>query len=172
MVMAPTGVAAQNVGGKTIHSTLRIRQIGENYQTLSLNDETSRIQLTKIKAIIIDEVSMVSDKLFSFLSNTFSMLHKNHKIFGGIPTLVIGDLAQLPPVNGEQVFFSQVWKPFFPLFLTKPHRQRDDLKYYQLLQELRFGTLSENSKKMINEKTRTSKNKNAIINSTHLVGLR
>ncbi|CAI2198641.1 13688_t:CDS:1, partial [Funneliformis geosporum] len=76
--------------------------------------------------------------------NTFSMLHKNHKIFGGILTLVIGDLAQLPLVNGEQVFFSQAWKPFLLLFLTKPHRQRDDLKYYQL-QELRFGTLSENS---------------------------
>jgi hypothetical protein len=172
LLMAPTGVAAQNISGKTIHSTLRIRQIGGYYQTLSLDDESTRIHLLRIKAIIIDEISMVSSELFSFLSNLFATLHRNHKVFGGIPILVIGDLAQLPPVNGEQVFFSQAWKPFFPLFLTIPHRQRDDLEFYQLLQELRFGFLSEKSKQMINEKIKTSQNQRAIINSTHVVGIR
>jgi ATP-dependent exoDNAse (exonuclease V) alpha subunit len=132
LLMVPTGVAAQNISGKTIHSTLRLKQTDGHYQTLLLDDESSKIALSRIKVIIIDEISMVSDELFTFLSNIFGSLHKNHKVFGGISILVIRDLAQLPPINGEQVFFSQAWKPF-PLFLTKPQRQRDDLEFYQLL---------------------------------------
>jgi hypothetical protein len=96
LLMAPTGVAAQNISGKTIHSTLRLKQTDGHYQTLSLDDESSKIVLSRIKVIIIDEISMVSDELFTFLSNMFGSLYKNHKIFGGIPILVIGDLAQLP----------------------------------------------------------------------------
>ena len=115
---------------------------------------------------------MVSSELFSFLSNLFGFLHKNHKIFGGIPVLVVGDLLQLPPVNWEQVFYSPAWKLFFPLFLTKPQRQRGDPDFYNLLEELRFGNLSEKSKLMINEKVKCSRGSRAMINTTHVVGLR
>nr|CAG8647360.1 5914_t:CDS:1 [Entrophospora candida] len=171
LLLSSTGVSAQSIGGRTIHSALKIRQFNNHYQTLLLDDETLKAELLKIKVIIIDEISMVSNKLFTFLSNMFGSLHKSSRVFGGIPVLVIGDLAQLPPVNGEQVFFSPAWKLFFPLFLTQPEWQKEDLDFYNLLEELRFGRLSEKSKSMINEKISNSRNLDAMISSTHVVGL-
>ena len=115
---------------------------------------------------------MISGEFLTFISNIFSSLHKNHRPFGGIPILTVGDLVQLPPVNGQHIFYSPIWKLFFPLFLSKPKRQKDDPNFYNLLQELRFGQLSERSKSMINQKISESKNLNEIINSTHIVSLR
>jgi len=173
LLLAPTGVAAQNVGGKTIHSALRIRQTSSHhYQTLLMESESSIQALLQIMVIIIDEISMVSSELFLFLSNLFGSLHKNNKVFGGIPVLVVGDLLQLSPVNGEHVFFSPAWRSFFPLFLSKLQRQRGDLEFYHMLEELRLGRLSEKSKLMINEKIKDSQNSRAMINTTHVVGLR
>src|SRR6185295_2571220 len=85
LLMSSTGVSAQSIGGRTIHSALRIRQFDGHYQMLLLDDETSRMELLEIKAIVLDKVSIVADKLFMFTSNMFGSLHKNHKAFGGIP---------------------------------------------------------------------------------------
>jgi len=173
LLIAPTGVAAQNIGGKTIHSALKIKQCGPNYQTLSISDETTKTSLRKIRAIIIDEVSMVSSDLLSFLSNIFASIHTNMKIFGGIPTLLVRDLAQLPPINGEPIFYSQVWMRFFPLFLGRPQRQKTDPEFYDLLQELRFGHLSEKSKNLIMTKANTpKKSTRTSIDTTYLLGRR
>ncbi|CAG8432763.1 496_t:CDS:2 [Diversispora eburnea] len=54
-------------------------------------------------------------------------LHSNNIVFGGIPTLAIGDLAQLPPTRPKYVFQSPAWSPFFPLFLTTPQCQQEDI---------------------------------------------
>ena len=51
-----------------------------------------------------------------------------------------GDIAQLPPVTGKQVFFATEWREFFPLFLTTPHRQQSDLTFFNILQEVRVET--------------------------------
>lgn len=73
----------------------------------------------------------------------FCKLHNNLLEFGGIPVLVIGDLAQLPPIKGDPVFYSPIWKSFFPLFLKVARRQQNDDQFYQILQEVRSGNLSE-----------------------------
>ena len=53
---------------------------------------------------------MVSASLLSFISDLFSSIHKNAEPFGGINVIVVGDLAQLPPVHGNPVYQSPVWK--------------------------------------------------------------
>src|SRR6185312_5097640 len=120
LVLAPTGVAAQNIDGLTIHSALKISS-GNNYhssyQTLLFNDITLQNDMKSINTLIIDEVSMVSASLFTFLSDTFAKLHNSHKPFSGINVLVTGDLFQLPPVHGTAVFNSPIWQLFYPLFL-------------------------------------------------------
>jgi len=108
LLLAFTGVAAQNVGGRTIHSAMKIRFHGGNYETLVYTNDNDESDLKEIDTILIDEISMVDGALFTFLSNTFTRIHKNNLIFGGIPTLVIGDLAQLPPINPHYVFRSQI----------------------------------------------------------------
>ena len=115
---------------------------------------------------------MVSSDLLSFISNMFGSLHNNSKIFSGVSILLVGDLAQLPPINGQPVFNSPVWKRFFPLFLNKSQRQKSDPTFYDLLQELRFGRLTEKSKKLIAAKINEPKKTENLITSTHLVSLR
>ncbi len=115
---------------------------------------------------------MVSSILLSFISLLFAKIHKVSTPFGGIPTLLIGDLAQLPPVNGKQVFFAQEWKEFFPLFLTTCHRQREDMLFYNILQEIRLGSLSSQTINLINEKVLSYQNSITSIDTTHICGFR
>lgn len=96
LLIAPTGVAAQNIGGKTIHSSLKIRYWEGRYESLIFSNQTYVTDLQKIEALIIEEISMVDSDLFTFLSDIFSRVNHNNFIFGNVPTLVVGDLAQLP----------------------------------------------------------------------------
>ena len=82
--MAPTVVVAQNVGGKTIHSELKITGNIYNLKSLLLYDKNSKIRLKKIEYIIIKEISMVLSELFTFISKLFQKIHNNSLEFGGI----------------------------------------------------------------------------------------
>lgn len=126
LLLAPTGVAAQNIGGQTIHSALRIRETLNGFQTLAPYDYEFFKSLQQIDTIIIDEISMVSAALFSFISDMFSIIKQQTIAFGGLNVIVVGDLAQLPPVTGLQVFKTSEWKLFYPLFLKEPQCQNDD----------------------------------------------
>ena len=119
LLTAPTGVAAQNVCGLTIHSTLRLTQSGSGYQSLAFHDFEFKKKLQSIQVLIIDETSMVSASLFNSISNLFARIHNSDVAFGGISVIVVGNLAQLPPVRGEPIFYSSVWQLFYPLFLHK-----------------------------------------------------
>jgi len=136
LLMAPTGVAARNIDGQTIHSALHIRNTQNYFETLSFYNSQQKQELSQIKAIIIDEISMVPANLLSFISSLFAKINKVPVPFGGIQTLLIGDLAQLPPINGQQVFYAPEWQEFFPLFLTTSHRQQSDQLFYNILQEV------------------------------------
>ncbi|CAB4433506.1 unnamed protein product [Rhizophagus irregularis] len=139
----PTGVAAQNIGGQTIHSALRLTQSGSGYQSLAFYDLEFKKKLQSIQILIIEEISMVSAALFNFISNLFARIHNSDIAFGGICVIVVGDLAQLPPVRGEFVFYSSIWQLFYPLFLYKSQRHQDDEELYQMLEEIRFNTISD-----------------------------
>ena len=141
--MAPMGVATQNIGSKTIHSELKIAGNIFNLKSLSTYDEESSKRLKKIKYIIIEEVFMVSSELFTFISKLFQKIHHNLLEFGGVPILVIGDLLQLPPVKGNQVFYSPLWKNFFPLFLKSACHQQNGNEFYKILQEIRIEQLTQ-----------------------------
>ena len=91
--MAPTGVAAKNGDGQTIHSALHIRNTSTYFETLSHYNDQQKKELSQIKVLIIEETSMVSSILLSFISLLFAKIHKNSIPFGGIPTLLAGDLA-------------------------------------------------------------------------------
>src|SRR6185436_8839123 len=94
----------------------------------------------------------VSASLFTFISNTFARIHNNHRPFGGINVLVVGDLCQLPPVQGTAVFRSPVWQLFYPLFLHNSQRQLNDNQYFNLLEEVRLGRISDTSWQMLQRK--------------------
>ena len=172
LLIAPTGVAARNVDGQTIHSALHIRNTGTYFETLSHYNDQQRNELSQIKAIVIEEVSMVSALLLSFISLLFAKINKTSAPFGGIPTLLIGDIAQLPPITGKQVFFAAEWREFFLLFLTTPHRQNNDASFYNVLQEVQLGNLGPQTKQLISEKVSSYQNNTVSIDTTYICGFR
>ncbi|CAB5350528.1 unnamed protein product [Rhizophagus irregularis] len=134
LLLAPTGVAAQNIGGTTIHSELCIRSNQGGFPMHAYVDNELRKTLKKVDTIIIDEISMVSGELLDFVSNLFAHLHGNALAFGGVNVIVVRDLAQLPPVTGQPVFLATVWSLLFPLFLKTPQCQNDDMEFYLMLE--------------------------------------
>lgn len=99
-VVAPTGVAAYNVDGRTLHSLLCLPTKGE-FKDLQ-GDLLSKLQqsLADVRYIIIDEMSMVGRKLFGQVDRRLRQAFPNHcdQPLGGCSYLLFGDFAQLPPV--------------------------------------------------------------------------
>ncbi|GBC19376.2 PIF1-like helicase domain-containing protein [Rhizophagus irregularis DAOM 181602=DAOM 197198] len=170
---APTGIAATNIGGETIHSALRIHETHSGFQSLAFYDYDFFKYLKTIDTLIIDEISMVSATLFSFISDMFSIIQQQTIAFGGLNVIIVGDLAQLPPVTGSPVYKSSEWKLFYPLFLKEPQRQNQDMQYYNALQEIRFGNISITTWTILYEKENNfdhNKPLNTILNITNIVG--
>lgn len=140
IVAAPTGVAAINAGGMTLHSLfllplksfLPIRYGNKemnlfcDYAQLVKHQKFNRQKLDlllELELLIIDEISMVRADIFDALDSTLRRVRKNQLPFGGVQLLVIGDLYQLAPVVRRDVQFglSQYYKsPYFFDSLTWP----------------------------------------------------
>lgn len=173
LLLAPTGVAATNIGGETIHSALRIHETLGGFQSLAFHDYDFFKFLKTIDTLIIDEISMVSNALFSFISDMFSIIQQQTIAFGGLNVIVVGDLAQLPPVTGLPVYKASEWKLFYPLFLRQPQRQIHDKEYYNALQEIRIGKMSLDTWNFLYQKAEIfdhQKPINAALNITNIVG--
>lgn len=148
-VLAPTGIAALNVGGQTIHSFFKFPPKMINPQ--ELGKRKNHRFYKKLKLLIIDEISMVRadmmDCIDIFLRNNI----ENPKPFGGVQLVVFGDLFQLPPVVASQ-FERQFLKekygsPYF--FAAQVFQGEIDLKMIELVTvyrqtERRFINLLDN----------------------------
>lgn len=150
-VCASTGIAAQNIGGTTIHAwgavTPGMHDIGKLISFIKTCRPAHR-RWRMVRVLIIDEVSMVDGKLFDTLATLACELRKKQVPFGGIQLVVTGDFFQLPPVtrSGEETFFafqSEAWKACIEhtVTLSRVFRQRDD-RFVTLLNEMRRGEIS------------------------------
>lgn len=110
ILLAPTGKAAYNIQGKTIHSTFNIpaNQNLKNYKSLDsswLN--TLRAELSSLKVIFLDEVSIVGSSMFTLqINKCLQDIMGNKSDFGGVSIVAIGDLFQLQPVFDRYLFDS------------------------------------------------------------------
>ena len=143
LLLAPTCIAAENINSQTIHSALRLAEAESGFQSLAFHDPDFKNLLAEIETLIIDEISMVSAQLFTFIRNLFAYIHQNNLAFCGINVLAVRDLAQLPPVKGSQVFHSNIWHLFYALFLHHPKRQNEDAQFYNMLQEIPLGNITQ-----------------------------
>jgi ATP-dependent DNA helicase PIF1 len=104
---SPTGVAAYNMIGKTIHSLFRLPVKKDDYATLSAQArKTLQEAWNHVKYLILDEKSMVSLKLFSWVDRRCREIWPaNDDIpFGGLNIVIVGDFCQLPPVGGKALY--------------------------------------------------------------------
>ena len=178
VVLAPTGVAAINTGGSTIHSFFQLPlcpylpdvkeliteyQMPERYR--SLRKERVKIIRT-LDLLIIDEISMVRADLLDAVDMTLRKYRHNDKPFGGVQLLMIGDAQQLSPVvkDSERQYMSQVYQsPYFfhskalsrlqyvTIELQKVHRQKD-AEFLDILNAVREDRMTAQLLRKINER--------------------
>jgi type II secretory pathway predicted ATPase ExeA len=105
-VIAPTGVAAINAGGMTIHSFFQfpfgpLIPGGSSQPERNYNEEKQEL-LTSLELLIIDEISMVRPDVLDQIDLVLRNVKMNDKPFGGVQLLLIGDLSQLSPIIREE----------------------------------------------------------------------
>lgn len=152
VVLAPTGVAALNVGGQTIHSFFRFpfQVIDEN----ALSDQRANKLWKKVKLVVIDEISMVRADILDGIDIVLRRAQDSRLPFGGCRVLFVGDFHQLPPVipgrekavlgqlgySGPFAYDAKVLENYPPAHfeLTKVYRQKDPA-FVSLLSDIRLG---------------------------------
>ena len=100
LLCAYMGFAAFNISGQTICSAFHKKMYKGTYNHLSADElNTFRIKYRHLKAVIIDEISMVGNKMLSFIDTRLQQLTGSKAAFGGLSVIAVGDLYQLKPVN-------------------------------------------------------------------------
>lgn len=160
VVLAPTGVAAINAGGQTIHSFFQL-PFGPMLPDAPLREGQSHYRMSEDKKnlirtldlLVIDEVSMVRADLLDAIDQSLRKYRDRYKPFGGVQLLLIGDLAQLAPVvtDSEWPLLSPYYdSPYFydsralkqvdyvTVELKHIYRQQDR-EFVDLLAQIRSG---------------------------------
>jgi hypothetical protein len=113
LLLAPTGIAALNIGGKTIHSVCKLPPYYINKSDIKRLPNVQRQFLCNLNLIIIDEISMVSSNLLDALDDFLRMNRGIFKPFGGVHILLVGDLFQLPPIVDNKYDFKKYKSELF-----------------------------------------------------------
>jgi ATP-dependent DNA helicase PIF1 len=182
-VCALTGCAAVllECKAKTIHSWAGIG-LGngtiENIINKIVKNKYIKSKWTEINILIIDEVSMMSQKLFELLDIIGKVVRRNQKPFGGIQMIFSGDFYQLPPVGSKDdletlkfCFESPLWIETFALEnhvnLCKIFRQNDAI-YQRILNQIREGRLKSSSNQILQQLVGKQIDKDCLIQPTKL----
>lgn len=160
IVVAPTGVAAINAGGVTIHSFFQLPLVpfvpGAKMESKFDFNQNKRKIISSIDLLIIDEISMVRADLLDAIDSVLRRFREHHLPFGGVQLLMIGDLAQLTPVvtpDEERLLAAYYSTPYFfgskalaltdyvTIQLEHVFRQQD-ASFISLLNQVREGRLT------------------------------
>lgn len=173
--LAFTGIAAINVGGQTIHSFFLFPlkpMMPNDDEVFRFKPNSKKYKLIQsIEVIVIDEVSMLRADILEAIDYSLRINGGNPaKRFGGKQILFVGDIFQLPPVLNlqdevEKFVFTEVYKSeyFFdsiayrdshPVYFEfqKSYRQKSDLEFVKLLDEVRIGRVSDDSLAALNKR--------------------
>lgn len=168
VVLAPTGVAAVNVQGQTIHSFFRFKPdiTPETVPSIRIRKAARRVY-KNLDAVVIDEISMVRADLLDCMDG-FLRLHgpKEDAPFGGVQMIFFGDLYQLPPVvapHDRQVFTQVYPSPYFfdaksfrslnieRVELNKIYRQKEE-DFIRLLSSVRDRSVTTQQLNFLNQR--------------------
>lgn len=174
-IVAPTGIAAMNAGGVTMHSFFRlpispyVPKIKDGKLSKNFNasgDPNFKKNMKKLDTLIIDEISMVRADVLDRISDVLCQTRKKDVPFGGVRLIMIGDLNQLPPVvTGSEIpiieeyyespyfFSSKALKAsgFMMTEFDKVYRQSDPV-FINLLNNIRKGNITEDDQNVLNSR--------------------
>lgn len=172
LVLAPTGIAALNVKGATIHSAFGYNNL-ENLDLDEISRGTLRLKrekrevLENVDTIVIDEISMVRADTFEKIEKILRIVNDSTELFGGKQIILFGDLFQLPPIarwqeekflieNYGGIFFfnssAYVSGDFNFIELTTNHRQKDDEAFFNILNRMREGEITSSDISKLNDR--------------------
>ncbi|MBQ9772860.1 MAG: AAA family ATPase [Lentisphaeria bacterium] len=161
--LAPTGITACNIKGRTIHSFCKLGLGLQTEDTIeAITNPRLQALLEAVDTIVIDEISMVRSDILWAVDNRLRAVasgRKQNRPFGGKQIIVCGDFFQLPPVvttdvekdylketfGGNFAFQTEIWEKakFKVAMLKEQHRQSRDRVFYQILKNIRHGQLNE-----------------------------
>ena len=184
VVLAPTGIAAINAGGSTLHSFFRLpfhpllpndsRYNRRNIKEALKYTSAQRKLLREVELIIIDEISMVRADIIDFIDKVLRVYTRSYEPFGGKQLLLVGDIYQLEPVVKEEdrqllqpfypsayFFNAKVWQqmPIVSIELRKVYRQTDD-RFIGILDRIRTNTATEGDLRLLNARVDKSPSQN------------
>ena len=177
VILAPTGIAAINAGGSTLHSFFKlpfhpllpndVQYSWKNLKkTLKYNGAQCKL-IREVELIIIDEISMVRADIIDFIDK---VLRAYPEPFGGKQLLLVGDIYQLEPVLKDDdrqllqpfypsayFFNAKVWQtmPIVSIELRKVYRQTDD-KFIAILDRIRNNTATQHDLDSLNSRVQTT----------------
>ena len=181
IILAPTGIAAINAGGSTLHSFFKLpfhplvpndtRYSARNLRgTMKYNGDKCKL-LREVELIIIDEISMVRADIIDFIDKVLRIYNRNmREPFGGKQLLLVGDIYQLEPVVREDdrrllqpyyasnyFFDAKVFQdyPLVSIELNKVYRQNDST-FISILDHIRTNQVTDTDFKMINARVGAS----------------
>ncbi len=166
---APTGLAAINAEGRTLHAMFKIPVFENGIIPLEMDipERKDLMHLSHVRHLIIDEISMVRADLLDRINRTLQYFHNNDKPYGGIQVVFVGDFCQLAPVaqaqdkselreagyNSEFAFDAKcfVLDELKVFVLTDVLRQGDDIYFMEILKAARFGDITRSMIRDLNE---------------------
>ena len=189
VVAAPTGVAAINAGGVTLHSFFQLPTGPLTEETLMGEGAERRMRFSKEKLgiirgldlLVIDEISMVRADLLDAVDGVLRRLRGREEAFGGVQLLMIGDLRQLPPVAKDEewrVLQGTYATPYFfgsralgrteyrCIELQRVYRQKDG-EFLRLLNEIREGRTGGGVLEALNRRVGAEAGEDAITLCSH-----
>ncbi|HOY60562.1 MAG TPA: PIF1 family DEAD/DEAH box helicase, partial [Verrucomicrobiota bacterium] len=173
-VTAPTGVAALNVGGMTIHRFCGMLigpaagQSNEEYFAQLQRDPRRSIlagfnRVRRCEVLVVDEVSMLPGRQLEFVEFLFRRLRGRDEPFGGCQVIVTGDFLQLPPVRTSETepydwgFQSPAWAAArFRTFMLEKVRRQDEAAFVRALSDFRVGRVWGDSARILQSRVRSN----------------
>jgi ATP-dependent exoDNAse (exonuclease V) alpha subunit len=172
-VTAPTGVAALNVGGMTIHRFCGMMlgpqpgQSNEDYYEVLRRDPRKSIlagfnRVRRCEVLVIDEVSMLPGRQLDFVEYLFRRLRGRDEAFGGCQVIATGDFLQLPPVRRNDnepydwAFQSRAWEGAeFKTISLEIVRRQDEPAFVRALSEFRLGHVWGDTARLLQSRVRS-----------------
>lgn len=152
-IVAPTGVAALQINGETIHRYFCLPVYCDQMQTFEVPDRINedkmkgkREQIRGLEVLIVDEVSMIHKNVFRMMDSVVRYIKQKETPFGGLQVVLIGDFYQLCPITETEenvfIFGSSIWEKLnlTKFVLLEPHRQ--NVRDFDILTKIRHGQVS------------------------------
>lgn len=161
-ITSTTGISAINIKGQTIHRFSGIktgeRPLDQILKNIAYTNKDCIKRIKECELLVLDEVGMLGKRTFELVDKVFKHFRKNKLPFGGIQVILTGDFLQLPPINDDFCFESEIWDQLNLqlIRMDTPYRYKS-LEHYEMLKRIRLGKPTKNDIKILQSRVNVYK---------------